>query len=46
MYKVSFLNAKKVSVTKTFDSLYKARLFVNKLKRSKTCVLISYPLFN
>lgn len=46
MYTVSFINAKKVNVTKTFDSLYKARLFVNKLKRSKTCVLISYPLFN
>lgn len=46
MYKVSFLNKDKVSVTKIFDSPYKARLFINKLKRSKTCVLISYPVFN
>lgn len=46
MYKVAFLNRKKESVIKEFNSPYKARLFVNKIKRSKTCVLISCPVFN
>lgn len=30
----------------SFDSPYSARKFVNKLKRSKTCILTSYPVFN
>ena len=30
-------------VTKTFDSPYLARKFVNKLKHSKECELVWYP---
>lgn len=29
-----------------FDSPYLARKFVNKLKHSKRCSLVSYPVFN
>lgn len=32
-------------LTKYFDSEYLCRKFVNKLKRSKKCLLVSYPLF-
>ncbi len=35
----------KTEVTKHFESYYKCRLFVNKLKHSKRCVLLSYPNF-
>ena len=35
-----------VKLTKSFQSPYLARGFVNKLKRSKDCVLVSYPIFN
>ena len=33
-------------VTKTFDSEYLCRKFVNKIKHSKKCALISCPLFH
>jgi hypothetical protein len=33
-------------VTKKFDSYIKCRNFVNKLRYSKKCILISYPYFN
>jgi len=33
-------------VTKTFDSPYLCRLFVNKLKHSKRLQLIAYPILN
>lgn len=46
MYEVEFLNANKEHVVRKFDSPYKARLFVNKLRRSKTCVLLAYPVFD
>lgn len=32
-------------LTKSFESPYNARQFVNKLKHSKRCILVSYPLF-
>ena len=32
-------------LTYSSDSPYLARQFVNKLKRSKTCTLLSYPNF-
>lgn len=35
----------KTTVTKEFTSEYLARQFVNKLKHSKKCRLLFYPLF-
>jgi len=35
-----------VKLTKSFDSEFLCRKLVNKLKHSKTCELISYPLFS
>ena len=32
-------------ITKEFDSEYRCRVFVNKLKHSAKCELISYQLF-
>ena len=32
-------------VTKEFDSYYRCRKFVMKLKHSKKCCLVSYPNF-
>lgn len=42
VFKVISTGAK---VEKSFDSEYQCRLFVNKLRHSKRCLLISYPLF-
>ena len=42
---VVFINDKGSRVEKKFDSEYLCSKFVNKLKRSKKCVLVSYPLF-
>lgn len=33
-------------LTKSFESEYAAYQFVNRLKHSKRCVLVSYPLFS
>lgn len=33
-------------VTKVFDSPYRCRLFVNKLKHSKRLSLIAYPILD
>lgn len=45
-YKVRYLiNTSQTMLTRTFSSEYLARKFVNKLKHSKRCTLISYPLF-
>lgn len=33
-------------LTKSFDSEYAAYQFVNKLRHSKRCILVSCPLFN
>ncbi len=45
MYEVWFLNERGQRVRKEFTSVYQCKLFVNKLKRSKRCKLLSYPLF-
>lgn len=45
-YKVCFVvNATKSELTRCFNSEYLARRFVNKLKHSKKCTLLAYPLF-
>ena len=44
-YKVTFLNETNQKLTRGFDSEYLARKFVQKIKHSKRCTLISYPLF-
>lgn len=46
-FKVTFLvNASRVRLTRSFDSPYLARKFVDKLKHSRRCTLLSYPVFN
>ena len=46
-FKVTFfVKASRATLTKSFDSPFFAERFVRKLKRSKTCVLLSYPTFN
>ena len=46
-YKVYFLiNSTKEHLVRSFDSLYLAKKFVNKLRFSKKCTLISYPIFD
>lgn len=45
-YKVTFIvNATRQKLTKSFNSEDMARKFVNKLRYSKRCTLLSYPLF-
>ena len=45
-YQVKFLIRETGKVlVRGFDSPYFARVFVNKLNRSKKCTLISYPSF-
>lgn len=34
-----------VKLTKSFDSEYLAYKFVNKLRHSKRCILVAYPMF-
>lgn len=46
MYRVTFLNERAHRVEKFFDSLFLCRKFVNKLRHSKTCKLISYPMLD
>lgn len=43
---VYIVKASGTRVTKHFESPYQCRQFVNKLKRSKKCALVSYPLFS
>lgn len=43
---VVFINERGNRVEKRFDSPYLCRKFVNKLKHSKRCVLVSYPNFD
>lgn len=43
---VVFLNASGIRCTREFDSEYLCRVFVNKLRHSKRCRLISYPVFS
>ena len=42
---VTFINERGNHVTKHFDSEFLCRKFVNRLKHSKKCVLVSYPIF-
>lgn len=45
--KVTYIvNKSGVRLTKGFDSEYLARKFVNKLRRSRVCTLVSYPTFH
>lgn len=45
-YNVRFIvKSSGARLTKSFESDYMAYKFVNKLKHSKQCVLVSYPLF-
>ncbi len=44
-YKVTFINERGVRLTRSFDSPYFTRQFVNKLRRSKKCKLVSYPSY-
>lgn len=43
---VFIINSTKEKIVRAFDSPYKCRQFVNKLKHSKKCTLVSYPIFN
>lgn len=46
-YKVVFVNnSTKVRLVRSFDSPYLARKFVNKLRHSTRCTLVSSPLSN
>ncbi len=45
-YKVTFIeNETRRVLLRSFDSEYLCRKFVNKLKHSKRCTLLSSPLF-
>lgn len=45
-YNVTFIVRETgVTLTKSFESEYAAYKFTNKLKYSKRCILVSYPLF-
>lgn len=44
-YTVTFLNKDRVQLARDFCSPYLAQKFVDKLRHSKTCTLISYPIF-
>ena len=46
-YKVTFLIKETGKrFVRGFSSPYQARLFVNKLKHSKKCMVISHPIFD
>lgn len=40
---VWFVNAKGETVRRVFDSPYKARVFANRVRHSKTCRLLTAP---
>lgn len=42
---VWFVNAKGETVRRVFDSPYKARVFVERVRHSKKCVLLAAPRF-
>ena len=44
-YKVTFLNEKGIRLVRGFDSPYEARKFVNKIRKSTRCTLVSYSGF-
>ena len=43
-YNICFLNEAGQKLVRSFESPYMARKFINTLKRSKRCVLVSYPI--
>lgn len=46
-YKVTYLvNKTQEKLTRGFESEYHARQFVNKLRHSKRCTLVSFPIFS
>ena len=46
-YDVTFIiNETGEKLTRSFETEYLARKFVNKLKYSKRCTLVSYPIFH
>ena len=45
LYRVTFMNESGTRLTRSFDSEYQASRFVRKLKHSRTCRLVSAPLF-
>ena len=40
---VVFINESGERCVRVFDSAYQCRLFINKLRHSKRCRLVSYP---
>lgn len=47
MFSVTFIvNSSGQRVTRAFDSPFECRKFVNKLRHSKVCTLVSYPNFS
>lgn len=47
LYKVTYMvNNTGVKLTRSFMSPFSARKFINKMKYSKHCTLISYPIFS
>lgn len=46
-YEVTYIvNAIGVRLTRSFESEYLARKFVNKLRHSRKCTLVAYPVFH
>ena len=46
-YRVTFLvKGEERALVRSFTSPYQARVFADKIKRSKRCTLVSCPLFN
>lgn len=46
-YVVDFIdNKSKARLTRSFDSPYQARKFVNKIRHGKRCTIVFSPLFN
>lgn len=43
-YEVTFINARGERLTNKYSSPYQARKFINKLRHSRKCILISYPI--
>ena len=44
-YKVCFINEKGIRLVRGFDSPYEARKFVQKIRKSRRCTLVSYTGF-
>jgi len=44
-YRVCFINEKGVRLVRGFDSPYQARKFVEKIRKSRRCTLVSYTGF-